>query len=129
MANKKRIRLMTRLAIMESHRKKELEKAREYYRSEYIGILMMKNALRLTLAFGLGFLLWACCNMDSIMKKLNTLDVRGMTAGICVAYLLCMTVGLVITYIIAGKRYFQGQKELQQYHIMLERLEPEEKQD
>ena len=112
MANKKRIRLMTRLAIMESHRKKELE-----------------NALRLTLAFGLGFLLWACCNMDSIMKKLNTLDVRGMTAGICAAYLLCMTVGLVITYIIAGKRYFQGQKELQQYHIMLERLEPEEKQD
>ena len=63
------------------------------------------------------------------MKKLNTLDIKGMAAGICAAYLLCMVSGLVITYIMATKQYFHGQKELQQYHTMLERLEPEEKQN
>lgn len=129
MVNKKRIRLMTRLAIIEWHKKDELEKAGEYYRSEYIGIRMMKNAVRLTLAFGLGLLLWVCCNMDSIMKKLNILDIKGMVVGICAAYLLCMVSGLVITYIMATKQYFHGQKKLQQYHTMLERLEPEEKQN
>lgn len=126
MASKKKIRVMTRLAVMEQYKGKELRQAKACYRNEYIGVRMLKNALRITFAFALGFLLWVCYNLESVMKKLNTLDIRGMVTGICAAYLFCMVSGLVITYIMATKRYFQGQKELQRYHMMLKHLEPEE---
>lgn len=125
MLSGKRIRLMTKLALLEKHKGEELCQAKNYFRSDYISVRMFKNGLRITVAFLAGFLLWGCCHLDEIMQKLNTLDIWGMVYGICVSYGFSLVIGLLLTYITATRSYFRKQKELQMYRVLLERLEKE----
>lgn len=125
MRSKKKIRLMIKLASLEQHKGRELNDARCYYRSDYISIRMMKNALQITAAYIIGFFLWACYNMDAVMAKLNTLDIWGMVTGIFVTYAVFLAIGLLLTYMTATRSYFRGQKELQKYRLMLEKLSEE----
>lgn len=122
MLNQNKIRLMTKLAMEEEHHEKELQDVKAYYRSDYISVRMFKNALRLTLAFGVGFLLWGCCNLDAVMKRLNTMDILGMGMRICIFYILFLAAGLLFTYMMATRSYFRGLSELQKYQVLLERL-------
>ena len=45
--------------MYEKHHGEELRKAKEYYRSDYIWIELFKNALRVTIAYAIGVMLWA----------------------------------------------------------------------
>ena len=51
MLNKKKIRTMSKIAVMEKHHGEELQKAREYYRSDYVAVQLLKNACYLTVAY------------------------------------------------------------------------------
>ena len=54
MLNKKKIRTMSKIAVMEKHHGEELQKAREYYRSDYVAVQLLKNVCYLTAALGSG---------------------------------------------------------------------------
>ena len=41
MLNKKKIRTMSKIAVMEKHHGEELQKAREYYRSDYVAVQLL----------------------------------------------------------------------------------------
>lgn len=126
MLNQKKIRTMSKTAMFERHYGEELRKAKEYYRSDYIWIEMFQNILRITLAYLAGLLLWAGYHLDRIIEKFNTMQIRGMLTGIVVLYILFLLLASVITYMMAMRHYFHGQKLLQRYQVLLERLEDEE---
>ena len=118
MLNKKKIRTMSKIAVMEKHHGEELQKAREYYRSDYVAVQLLKNACYLTVAYMIGLLLWGVANMD--------MQIKGILTGVIVSYLLCMTAGLLLTYVITMKRYFYGQELFRHYQVLLQRLEDED---
>ena len=122
MLNKKKIRTMSKIAVMEKHHEEELQKAREYYRSDYVAVQLLKNACYLTVAYMIGLLLWGVANMDMLIEKLNRMQIK----GILTSYLLCMTAGLLLTYVITMKRYFYGQELFRHYQVLLQRLEDED---
>ena len=131
MLNKKKIRTMSKIAVMEKHHGEELQKAREYYRSDYVAVQLLKNVCYLTVAYMIGLLLWGVANMDMLIEKLNRMQIKGILAGVIISYLLCMTAGLLLTYVITMKRYFYGQELFRHYaggrHIYLfQRLEDED---
>ena len=126
MLNQKKIRTMSRAAMFEKHHGEELRKAKEYYRSDYIWIELFKNALRVTIAYLIGLLLWAGYHLDMVIEKFNTMQIRGMMTGIAALYILLMLFVMVITYIMVTKRYFYGQKLLRRYQVLLERMEEED---
>ena len=68
MLNKKKIRTMSKIAVMEKHHGEELQKAREYYRSDYVAVQLLKNACYLTVAYMIGLLLWGVANMDMLIN-------------------------------------------------------------
>lgn len=45
MLNKKKIRTMSKIAVMEKHHGEELQKAREYYRSDYVAVQLLKKCV------------------------------------------------------------------------------------
>ena len=49
MLNKKKIRTMSKIAVMEKHHGEELQKAREYYRSDYVAVQLLKMRVILLL--------------------------------------------------------------------------------
>lgn len=131
--NEKRIRMMTKLADFEQRNREDLYRAGNYYRSDYIGIQLLKNLLRITLAYFIGAVLWACCHMDGLMKKLNTMDVRGTGMKLLIFYGVTAALFLLLTYLICTVRFYRSEKKLQIYRNMLEHLlleydreEPEE---
>ena len=110
---------MSKIAVMEKHHGEELQKAREYYRSDYVAVQLLKNACYLTVAYMIGLLLWGVANMDMLIEKLNRMQIKGILAGVIVSYLLCMTAGLLLTYVITMKRYFYGQELFRHYQLHL----------
>jgi len=120
--NEKRIRMMTKLADFEQRNREDLYRAENYYRSDYIGIQLLKNLIRITLAYVTGAGLWACSHMDSLMKKLNTMDIRGTGVKLLIAYGVTAALFLLLTYVICTVRFYRSEKRLQTYRNMLEHL-------
>lgn len=120
--NEKRIRMMTKLADFEQKNGRWMRNAEGYYRSDYIGIHLLKNLIRITLAYLAGAGLWACAHMESLMKKLNTMDIRETGIKLLVSYIIIAVLFLALTYVIYTIRFYQSEKKLQTYRNMLERL-------
>ena len=78
MISKRRVRLMTRLAICEKEKGKQLQDVESYFRGDYIGIRLIKNFFRMTAAFLLGAGLWILANLDYVVERLGVLDVAGI---------------------------------------------------
>jgi len=123
--NKKRVRMMTKLADFEQKNARMLREAKGYYRGDYIGIQLLKNLIRGTAAYLLCLGLWACWRMDYVMEHLNTMDIREIVMGIAVSYGIAMFVFLLLTYILASVRFYRDGRKLQTYRNMLECLELE----
>ena len=126
MLNKKKYEQCLKLQLWKKHHGEELQKAREYYRSDYVAVQLLKNACYLTVAYMIGLLLWGVANMDMLIEKLNRMQIKGILTGVIVSYLLCMTAGLLLTYVITMKRYFYGQELFRHYQVLLQRLEDED---
>lgn len=120
--NEKRIRMMTKLAHFEQKNRNFLRDAENYYRSDYIGIHLLKNLIRITLAYFIGAGLWACYHMDSLLKKLNTMDIRETGMRLVISYGIIAVIFLMLTYVIYAVRFYRMEKKLLSYRNMLERL-------
>ena len=60
--------------------------------------------------------------MDFLMKKLNTMDIRGIGMRILMSYGVILALFLLLTYVICTVRFYRAEKKLQTYRNMLERL-------
>ncbi|MDY3918023.1 MAG: hypothetical protein SOZ59_03335 [Candidatus Limivivens sp.] len=129
MISKRRVRLMTRLAICEKDKGLELKNSGNYFRSDYIGIHLMKNFLRMTAAFLLGLGLWVLLRMDYVVEKLGVLDVAGMGLDILVCYGILTACYLLLTYLVYTVRYYRAEKVREDYNQMLLSLEREYSRD
>lgn len=127
--NKKRIRLMAQLAIFETENEEMLRQAGTSYRSDYIGMHLLKNLCRGILAFLLGFLLWFFANSEAVLEKLNRMEVQGLILSALVAFGITIALFLALTYLVYSIRFFQSEKKLSSYRLMLERLESEYKEE
>lgn len=123
--NKKRIRLMTQLAMFEKEHGKMLGQAGTCYRSDFLGMHLLKNFCRGTLAFLLGMMLWVCANSEEVLEKLNRMDVKGLGISIVISFGLFLALFLALTYLVYSIHFFQAEKRLSSYRLMLERLESE----
>jgi hypothetical protein len=120
--NEKRIILMTRLAAFEQKHKRQLQEAGGYYRSDYIGIQLLKNFFRMTVVYLICLIFWCCYHLEELMEKLNTMDLKGTIRGIVIVYVLLMSVYLLITYVIGTLRFYRSTKIRQTYRNMLGHL-------
>ncbi|MDO5425659.1 MAG: hypothetical protein Q4F41_18270 [Eubacteriales bacterium] len=125
MISKRRVRLMTRLAICEKDKGFELKQTGNYFRSDYIGIHLMRNFFRMTAAFLLGTALWVLLNLDYVVERLGVLDVAGIGIRILICYGVLMACYLLLTYLVYTVRYHRAEKVRETYDQTLAALERE----
>ena len=123
MIHEQRIYQMTRLAIFEKNHKDQLDGARMYFRSDYIGRHMIKNGFRITVAFILVLIGWGLYNSETLIVDITKIDVQALVSRIIFAYAVALSVFLVITYAIYRVRYERARQDLYQYREMLKELE------
>lgn len=116
---------MTGLAIREKEKKTELRKSGTYFRSDYIGIHLLKSFFQATIAFALGLCLWILLELDYVVDRLGVLDLYGPGIRILLCYGAVTGVYLVLTYVTYAFRYHRAEKERDAYNRTLLELERE----
>lgn len=122
MLNPRKIQLMTRLAILEKERGKELRRIKESYRSDYVGIPLLKNALRVTAVFLLVLAVWAVANMEFILDTIADAQLGLLAVGILAAYIVVLLVSLIITFLCISAEYYCSLRAAEEYDSLLEKL-------
>ena len=117
-----KIRLMTKLAHYESGQGKEDLKISRYYRSDYIGIGLLKNLLLISLGYMLLWGILVAYNLDFLLGNLHKLDFSSIFMEVAVGYAIIVLIYSAITYAMRFLRYLKAKKSVQEYYDNLNEL-------
>ncbi len=123
MLNKEKVRLMTKLARYEQKEEKRYLKISKYYRSDYIGIALLKNFFASTIAYILILILVFLYRMEAFMRNLNDLNIRPMILEAAAGYMIALAIYSGIVYTVASIRYTKARKSMEAYDGTLKKLE------
>lgn len=123
MPRQEEIELMIRLAILEKENGREVKQIRESYKSDYIGIPMVKNGLRISAVFLAVLGLWAVCRTDFILAVAAGGQAGLLGIGILTAYLTVLLVTLLITGLAAVSHCHRSLELALEYEENLARLQ------
>lgn len=123
MLSEEKIRIMTNLARFEEGPGQEAMKIQRMYRSDYIGMSLIKNFFAVTVGYGLVLVMLAVYHLDFLMEKLHHLNLGVLIAEILLGYVIVLVVYSAITYIVRSIQYAKAKHQIQAYDHELARLE------
>lgn len=123
MLNEERIRSMTKLARYDEGPGKEALRIQGMYRSDYIGMALIKNFFSVTIGYALVLALIGVYYFEYLMEELHHLNLPVLIAEILLGYAIVLVVYMVITYIICSVRYERTKKSVHSYNQELGKLE------
>ncbi len=91
---KKRIRLMTKIAIYEKEESKTNEAVAGYFRADYIGLKILGAILSSTMVFCIVFGLYVLCNSETLMIDFYKMDYLEEARKLILYY-----IGFVASYV------------------------------
>ncbi|MCR5849012.1 MAG: hypothetical protein K6G75_12985 [Lachnospiraceae bacterium] len=91
---KKKIRLMTRIAIYEKTEGKKNEPVAKYFRSDYIGLKILTSLVSATFVFLMIIGLYVLCNSETLLTDFYRIDLMEEARKLILYY-----IGFVVAYI------------------------------
>lgn len=122
MLNEERIILMTKLASYEAGEGKKNAAIGKYFRSDYIGVQVIKSIISATVAFAIGFGLYILYDFESLMMDIYKMDLFIFAKNVLMNYFAVVVVYAVLTYGIYAYRYSRAKKSLKNYYANLKQL-------
>ena len=118
MINEEKVKIMDRLAVYEKQEGRKYLPVSKYYRSDYIGLALIKNFFLVTIGYGLILAVIAADNLEYLLDNVHKMDLisLGGYIGILVLY-------SVLTYIQYTVKYHKAKKSVKQYYTQLTKLE------
>lgn len=111
-----KIKKMHKLAAYESGEGKQHLAISNYYRSDYIGLALIKNFFLTTIAYGLLLLGWAGYRSEYLMENIHRMNLTLLVVGALGGYIILLVVYSVLTYIYCTVKYAKAQKGIQEYY-------------
>lgn len=99
--DKKKIRLMSKIAIYEKNEGSKNEKVADYFRSDYIAVKILTSIISVTLVFGIIVGLYVLCNSEDLMMKFYQMDTLVEMGKKLVYYYIGFLVAYIVVVIIA----------------------------
>ncbi len=116
MLDVQKIKKMHKLAVYESGEGKQHLAISNYYRSDYIGLALIKNFFLTTIAYALLLLGWVGYKSEYLMNNLHRMNLTLLVTGIIGGYIILLAVYSVLTYIYCTVKYAKAQKGIQEYY-------------
>ena len=116
MLDVQKIKKMHKLAAYESGEGKQHLAISNYYRSDYIGLALIKNFFLTTMAYGLLLLGWAGYKSEYLMNNIHRMNLTLLVVGAMGGYIILLVVYSVLTYIYCTVKYAKAQKGIQEYY-------------
>ena len=122
MIDTERVREMTKLSAYETHEGKQYRQAVRYFRSDFVGIHVIKGFFSGTAAFGICLVMWGVYHLEELIAVLGSMDLIQLGTDILVRYLFFLTVYLAAVAIYANVYHAAGTKNMKRYYRRLKRL-------
>lgn len=123
MLNEQKIKKMNKLAAYEAGEGKEHLAISNYYRSDYIGLALIKNFFLTTIAYGLLLLVYIGYRLDYLMENIHKMNLMLMGVKAVGVYVGMLVVYSLLTYIYCSVKYSRAQKGIQGYYKNLSQLQ------
>ena len=123
MLNLEKVKLMNKLAMYENNAGKTYLPISKFYRSDYIGMALIKNFFLVTIGYILLVAVVVGYFSEYLMDNIHKMNLMAMGAVIIIGYLVLLAIYTTLTYIQYSVRYHRAKRSVKQYYIQLTKLE------
>lgn len=122
MLSQERIKLMTRMAAYEENEGKKYMSIGSYFRSDYMGLQVIKSVICSTLAFLIIVGLYVYYHFETLMQDIYKMDLMKVGKDLLLYYVIFVAAYALITYIVYSYRYSRAKRSLKRYYRHLKQL-------
>ena len=123
MLNEEKVRIMNRLAMYQVEDGKKYLPISRYYRSDYIGLALIRNFFIVTIGYALAMAATAVYFGNFFVDNIHKMDLLAIGKQVGIGYLIVVGIYSVLTYIVYMVRYFKAKRSVKGYYADLTRLE------
>ena len=122
MLNEEKIKIMNKLAMYEQGEGKKYLPVSRYYRSDYIGLAMLKNFFLITIGYVLVLAGIAAYFGEYLVDNIHKMNLVALGIEAVVGYIVVLVLFSVLTYIQYSVKYYRAKKSVKTYYEDLTRL-------
>ena len=122
MLNEEKIQIMKKLAMYEQGEGKKYLPVSRYYRSDYIGLALIKNFFLVTIGYCLVLAGIAAYFGEYLVDNIHKMDLVAVGRNAVIGYVVVLVVFSVATYIQYSVRYHKAKKSVKEYYQELTQL-------
>ena len=122
MLNEEKIKIMNRLAMYEQGEGKKYLPVSRYYRSDYIGLAMIKNFFLVTIGYCLILAGIAAYFAEYLIDNVHKMNLVSLGVEVILGYVAVLVLFSVLTYIQYTVKYHKAKKSVKNYYEELTQL-------
>lgn len=122
MLDKKKIRLMTRLAAYDKKNAKRDLKISNYYKKDYVSFHTLSTVIWITIGYAIVAGLYALCNMEMLLDGLTVTKLLILAGGAIGIYVVLVIIYCICASTVYAKRYHKAKLRTKRYYRDLARL-------
>jgi hypothetical protein len=123
MINEEKVKVMTKLAMYEQGEGRKYLPVSKYYRSDYIGLALIKNFFLVTFGYILALAGIAAYFSEYLMDNIHKMDLISIGSWILIGYGIVLLFFSLFTYIQYTVKYHSAKKSVKKYYAELTKLE------
>ena len=122
MINEEKVKIMTKIAMYEQGKGRKYLPVSKYYRSDYIGLALIKNFFLVTIGYVMAIAAVAVYFGEYLMENLHKMDLVSLGIYIIIGYVAALVGYSILTYIQYSVKYFKAKKSVKEYYTQLTEL-------
>ena len=122
MLNNQKIKKMHKLAVYESGVGKEDLAVSNYYRSDYIGLALIKNFFLTTIGYGILLMIYLGYKSEYLMANIHKMNLVLFAVKIIGLYVIMLVAYSILTYVYSSVKYSRAQAGIQGYYKELTQM-------
>ena len=122
MINEEKVKIMTKIAMYEQGSGRKYLPISRYYRSDYIGLALIKNFFLVTIGYILVIAAVSVYFGEDLLENKHKMNLMAAGAYIIIGYIVVLAAYSVVTYIQYSVRYYRAKKSVKQYYGALTEL-------
>ena len=122
MINEEKVKVMTKIAMYEQGSGRKYLPISRYYRSDYIGLALIKNFFLVTIGYILVIAAVSVYFGEYLLENIHKMNLMAVGAYIIIGYIVVLAAYSVVTYIQYSVRYYRAKKSVKQYYGALTEL-------
>ncbi len=122
MLKKRKVILMTKLAVYEKLEAKHMLKATKYFRGDYISWNVIKTIAAITIVYLLCAAMWLIYNSEFLIENIALLNYYAIISYAVALYVVLVLSYGVISYIVYTVKYRKAVKSMEKYEKGLKQL-------